>query len=137
MPPCSAYAVVTEYHDSCNVVDVKYYTFNPYSYGKEICVGFGLGPFCFGQNVTLGNHVGDWERLEMRFENGLPTDLYLNAHSFGAFYTFTAGVFTFVRRAYTYDVRGGWFEEGSTKRIQCNGGFLNFIIEISLRTGGN
>ena len=45
----STYAVVTEYHDSCDIVDVRYYTFNPYSYGKEICVGFGLGPFCFGQ----------------------------------------------------------------------------------------
>ena len=45
----STYAVVTEYGDSCNTVDVRYYTFNPYSYGKEICVGFGLGPFCFGQ----------------------------------------------------------------------------------------
>ena len=38
----------------------------------------------------------------MRFENGLPTDLYLNAHTFGAFYTFTAGMFTFVRgKSYT------------------------------------
>ena len=71
----SVYAVVTEYHDSCNIVDVRYYTFNPYNYGKEICVGFGLGPFCFGRNVTLGNHVGDWERLEMRFQNNMPTDL--------------------------------------------------------------
>ena len=41
--------------------------------------------------------MGDWERLEMRFEDGMPTDLYLNAHSFGAFYTYGPGIFTFVR----------------------------------------
>ena len=33
----------------------------------------------------------------MRFEDGMPTDLYLNAHSFGAFYTYGPGIFTFVR----------------------------------------
>ena len=43
----------------------------------------------------------------MRFENGLPTDLYLNAHTFGAFYTFTAGIFTFVRgKSYTLNNQG-------------------------------
>ena len=55
----------------------------------------------------MGNHVGDWERLEMRFENGLPAELYLNAHSFGAFYTFAAGVFTFARgKRYTLNNQG-------------------------------
>ena len=48
----SIYAVVTEYQQLAGcppVVDVKYHIFNPYNYGKEICVGFGFGPFCLGQ----------------------------------------------------------------------------------------
>ena len=44
-------------------------------------LGFGVGPLCVGWNVTMGNHVGDWERMEMRFVDGQPTDLYLNAHT--------------------------------------------------------
>ena len=77
----SAYAIVTEYGDTCNTVDVKFYMFSPYNYGKDVCLGFGVGPLCVGWNVTMGNHVGDWERLEMRFRKGRPTDMYLNAHT--------------------------------------------------------
>ena len=29
---------------------------------------------------TFGNHVGDWEHTEMRFQNGRPTDMYLSVH---------------------------------------------------------
>ena len=51
----SIYAVVTEYQQLAGcppVVDVKYHIFNPYNYGKEICVGFGFGPFCLGQGTN-------------------------------------------------------------------------------------
>ena len=32
----SAYAIVTEYGDTCNTVDVKFYMFSPYNYGKDV-----------------------------------------------------------------------------------------------------
>ena len=32
----SAYAIVTEYEDTCNTVDVKFYMFSPYNYGKDV-----------------------------------------------------------------------------------------------------
>ena len=67
---CRAYAIVNEYMDARNTIDVKFYTFHPYNYGKDVCVGFGWGPLCIGWNVTVRNHVGDWERIEMRLQGG-------------------------------------------------------------------
>ena len=32
----SAYAIVTEYGDTCSTVDVKFYMFSPYNYGKDV-----------------------------------------------------------------------------------------------------
>ncbi len=43
------YAVVTDHGDACNTVDVFYFTFYPYNYGKDVCFGIGYGPFCIGK----------------------------------------------------------------------------------------
>ena len=71
-------------------MDVAYGFFSPYNYGKDTCVGLetedgecrGLLPDepIFGFIKTFGNHVGDWEHVEIRFQGGMPTDIYISVH---------------------------------------------------------
>ena len=35
---------------------------------------------CLGPIWTFGNHVSDWEHQAIRFQNNVPTDMYLAAH---------------------------------------------------------
>ena len=98
---------VKEYDDACLTTDVIYTTFYPYNYGKDVCVGLeSVNHTCYGYDFhTFGNHVGDWEHAEIRFQNMRPTELYLSVHSFGAFYAFneTSNEFDFT---YGEDVKG-------------------------------
>ncbi len=55
---------------------------------KSAEVYLGSVPCCFkdiefatsGILKTFGNHISDWERTEIRFQNGKPTDIYLSSH---------------------------------------------------------
>ncbi|KAJ4399185.1 hypothetical protein N0V91_009642 [Didymella pomorum] len=60
------------------VVDVFYFVFWAYNYGGEV----------LGKN--LGNHVGDWEHVMIRFKNGTPKKVWLSQHANGEAYTFRA-----------------------------------------------
>ena len=69
---------------------MAYGFFSPYNYGKDTCVGLetedgectGFLPDepIFGFVKTFGNHVGDWEHVEIRFQGGTPTDIYISVH---------------------------------------------------------
>jgi len=57
---------------------VTYWSFFPYNRGKNVCtsnmwlVGRVAKPLfkgrCLGQNIVMGNHVGDWEHVSIFFE---------------------------------------------------------------------
>lgn len=58
---------------------VTYWMFYPYNNGKDICstsYGYFLGRIfkprvngvCHGEEVTMGNHVGDWEHVSIQFK---------------------------------------------------------------------
>ena len=42
------YALVKEWKDECNTVDVSYPTFYPYNYGKDVCIGLDPNGHCNG-----------------------------------------------------------------------------------------
>lgn len=66
------------------VVDIVYWAFFPYNNGKRVCVGvydesfLNLG--CLGKYSIFGNHVGDWEHVTVRFVDGYPQELAMEAH---------------------------------------------------------
>ena len=62
-------------------MDVAYGFFSPYNYGKDTCVGLETeNGTCRGFVKTFGNHVGDWEHVEIRFQDRRPTDIYISVH---------------------------------------------------------
>ena len=42
------YALVKEWNDVCETVDVSYPTFYPYNYGKDVCIGLDPNGNCNG-----------------------------------------------------------------------------------------
>jgi len=92
-----SYAFVTEHQDRCNTVDVTYTFFYPFNYGKDVCVGLDTAGVCLGEWATFGNHLGDWEHVSLRLQNGKPKEMYLDVHSFGAWYSWkeASGTFDF------------------------------------------
>ncbi|XP_042232038.1 uncharacterized protein LOC121872958 isoform X2 [Homarus americanus] len=78
---------------------VTYWMFYPFNNGKDICtanLGYFLGRIlkptingvCHGEEITMGNHVGDWEHVSIQFKGSTPTQMYVSAHTFGAYYTY-------------------------------------------------
>ena len=72
------------YREHKNFLEVAYWTFFPYNRGKRVCLGyFQKGCFllgriwgrcpsgenlgCIGEYSAFGHHVGDWERITVRF----------------------------------------------------------------------
>ena len=41
-------ALVKEWNDECNTIDVSYPQFYPYNYGKDVCIGFDPNGHCNG-----------------------------------------------------------------------------------------
>ncbi len=105
--------------DDCNTIDVKFNTWYPYNYGKDVCLSFDPNGFCLGKfhfvhielihyciynsifkvpRITFGNHFCDGDSSNLRIQNGQPKFLQLNVHTFGALYEFNneTGVFDFL-----------------------------------------
>ena len=72
------------YREHKNFLEVAYWTFFPYNRGKRVCFGYvqkgcfllgriwgrcpcGENLGCIGEYSTFGHHVGDWERITVRF----------------------------------------------------------------------
>ena len=72
------------YREHKNFLEVAYWTFFPYNRGKRVCLGYvqkgcfllgriwgrcpcGENLGCIGEYSTFGHHVGDWERITVRF----------------------------------------------------------------------
>ncbi|XP_066986005.1 uncharacterized protein [Macrobrachium rosenbergii] len=94
---------------------VTYWIFYPYNQGKEICttklffLGRVLQPtmggMCYGDEIYMGNHVGDWEHITIQFEGRMPKQLYISSHNFGAFYNYDRQNHVF--RYHSEDTREG------------------------------
>ncbi len=66
-------------------VNLAYYFFFPYNYGKNECVGIKIKPEdpCLGKQYRFGNHVGDIEGCIVYLDTDLnPYKLYFGAHQF-------------------------------------------------------
>ena len=63
-----------------NTVDIIYWFFYPYNRGKRVCIGlyidYLIDKGCAGEYSVFGNHVGDWESVVIRFEDGYITKAY-------------------------------------------------------------
>ena len=49
---------------------------------------FNKGPKVVG--TEFGNHVGDWEYINIRFKNSVPTVVFFSQHSRGQSFTYAA-----------------------------------------------
>ncbi|KIW33719.1 uncharacterized protein PV07_00547 [Cladophialophora immunda] len=76
----TATAVVTVSKPN-NILDAFFFFFYAYNRGDWI---FGL-PI-----LELGDHVGDWEHVMVRFQNGTPQAMWYSQHSGGQAFTFSA-----------------------------------------------
>lgn len=65
------------------ITDLVYFQFYPYNLGKNVCIGIEVFNNCVGSRQLIGNHVGDWEHMTVRLQDGQPTKLYLSQHSDG------------------------------------------------------
>jgi hypothetical protein len=59
------YPMIVPRDPDFNVVEVHYNTFYPFN----------------AAFMNIGNHISDWERVAIRFENGEPTHVFLSRHS--------------------------------------------------------
>lgn len=73
----SATVIVNDHGDS-NTLDAYYFYFYAFNLGQNL------------SNVLLGNHVGDWEHLMLRFVDGEPETIWYSAHDGGFTYTYDA-----------------------------------------------
>ncbi|XP_019640456.1 PREDICTED: putative vacuolar protein sorting-associated protein TDA6 [Branchiostoma belcheri] len=75
--------------------DIFYWMFYPYNRGKRVCIGVRILGSCVGGYSTFGHHVGDWEHMKIRLENGQPISIYVSAHDFGGEYYWDAASQTY------------------------------------------
>jgi len=59
-----------------NTVDAFWFFFYAFNRGARVT------------GIQYGNHVGDWEHVLVRFQNGTPTGAFLSAHEWGSAYDF-------------------------------------------------
>ncbi|XP_047483296.1 uncharacterized protein LOC125035144 isoform X2 [Penaeus chinensis] len=88
-----------EINEESQVFTVTYWMFYPYNYGKDVCtinLGYYLGRMyklpvngtCFGEEIAMGKHVGDWEHVSIQFRGTVPLNMYVSSHNFGAYYQY-------------------------------------------------
>jgi len=84
--PVPVYAEVVHRTDNgrpTNITDINYWTFYPYNNGKRVCIGWYSPWGCVGAYSSFGNHVGDWERITIRFTDDVPSQISLAQHDGG------------------------------------------------------
>lgn len=89
------FAIARVWEDDCNTIDVKFNTWYPYNYGKDVCLSFDPNGFCLVPRITFGNHFCDGDSSAMRIQNGIPKYLQLNVHTMGALYEYNNETETF------------------------------------------
>lgn len=89
-----------EISEESQVFTVTYWMFYPYNHGKDVCtinLGYYLGRMykppvngsCFGEEVAMGKHVGDWEHVSIQFRVCFALVLfYICAYVFSCSYFF-------------------------------------------------
>jgi hypothetical protein len=45
------YAIVKEWNDTCNTIDVRFATYYAYNHGKDVCIGLDPSGICIGQFI--------------------------------------------------------------------------------------
>lgn len=58
----------------------QYMMFFPFNYGKNACMGLAPSDHCLVGRTIMGNHVGDWEIVTIRFVNAMPKAVHVGAH---------------------------------------------------------
>lgn len=77
------------------VYTLTYWMFYPYNKGKEVCtvnLGLFLGHIfkprvkglCHGEEITMGNHVGDWEHVSIQFKVSKGNILFDHCRTFNS-----------------------------------------------------
>ncbi|KAF3926109.1 hypothetical protein ABW21_db0201133 [Orbilia brochopaga] len=74
-------AVIVNQKDERNT-DVFYFYFYNYNAAPPITI--------LGLNLVFGNHVGDWENMMVRFQDGKPSAVWYSQHADGQAFTFDA-----------------------------------------------
>lgn len=108
---------------------VTYWMFYPYNNGKTICSvsiwGIRIPKLmdnntCQWDEITMGNHVGDWEHISIYFKDDKPEKLYISTHYFGAFYSYNESSNSFYY--YGQDARvGPLLNVDYPKEVQVDG----------------
>ncbi|SFT00474.1 jacalin-like lectin [Marininema halotolerans] len=100
--------------------DIKYYIWYPYNRGK---ISKNLESFAsfFGIHGGIGNHVGDWEGISIRLENGQPTRTEINYHSWSKMYDWKDIPKVDASHVVTYSAQGShgmWKDPGEHEYYQ-------------------
>lgn len=60
---------------------ISYWFFSPYNLGKVVCTDRLDGDRCLGEKLLLGNHLGEWEHIDVKFVNEKPVSIHLFYHN--------------------------------------------------------
>ncbi|KAK6495996.1 hypothetical protein TWF481_002025 [Arthrobotrys musiformis] len=74
---------------------------------------FNSGPPVWG--IKFGDHVGDWEHIMVRFQNGVPSALWYSQHADGQAFTYEA-VEKLGKRPIGYSAKGAFFLVDDTNK---------------------
>lgn len=77
LPSTEISSVVVLVEKEGDILDAFYFLFYAYNYGGIVL------------SHQLGNHVGDWEHIMIRFRSSLPQAVWFSQHANGAAYTFS------------------------------------------------
>jgi len=92
------------------VVEFDYKFFYPFNFGKKACIGARIGRKCIGKTKRFGNHIGDWENVKIRFEDGELHSMYVSTHD--------SKITKRYLGTFTWNAKRRYFEKGKDGDIQ-------------------